>query len=91
MGVQARSVSEGNVRKKVVESLHTTDRMYCVDVVQTGRRLSLQTCRGTGRVGRRSIALSSTQRERPRSPQSGRSSQDWSDAPGSASAHRDCG
>lgn len=32
-------------RKKVIDSIHTRDETYCVDVVMAGDRFVLQTCR----------------------------------------------
>jgi hypothetical protein len=31
--------------QKVIDSIHSSDGMYCVDVVRTSDRFSLQTCR----------------------------------------------
>jgi hypothetical protein len=38
-------VSDGNPTETVIDSIHSSDGMYCVDVVRTPRGFTLQTCR----------------------------------------------
>ena len=38
-------VLEGNRTEKVIDSIHSRDEMYCVDVVATPHGFKLQTCR----------------------------------------------
>jgi hypothetical protein len=38
-------MADGDVTTKVIDSLHSSDGMYCVDVVRTPHGFTLQTCR----------------------------------------------
>jgi len=38
-------MTEDEGHEKVLDSIHTRDRAYCVDIVHDGNRFSLQTCR----------------------------------------------
>lgn len=38
-------MTDHETRQKVIDSLHTREGMYCVDVVRTEEGFSLQTCR----------------------------------------------
>jgi len=38
-------VTDSNPTEKVIDSIHSSDGMYCVDVVRTAHGFTLQTCR----------------------------------------------
>jgi len=38
-------MTDGDTTEKVIDSIHSRDGMYCVDVIRTPHGFTLQTCR----------------------------------------------
>jgi hypothetical protein len=38
-------MTDGDPTEQVIDSIHSSDGMYCVDVIRTNRGFALQTCR----------------------------------------------